>query len=192
MAEAATEQQYPARTASLGRSSYGDYQTRKKRARRRLPWLIPAMVIITAVAVAASMLRGDGNSSHVPVVDGLSLQQAEQHITQAGLRYTTRGESSQAPKGYVINTDPDNGASIAKSGSVTIYYSGAEVPLVLRTNYLTAEKTLQKAGFKVNAQPQGESVITLNPGTVWAQSPPDGSLELWGATVTINYTPIAG
>ena len=80
-------QQYPPRTGAFGAQNYGDdggYQPpRKSWARRWLPWLIPAAVIIAVIAVAASMLTSGGKTYFVPSVDGQS-QQAARHADEAG------------------------------------------------------------------------------------------------------------
>jgi serine/threonine-protein kinase len=109
-------QNYPPRTGGFEPATYGGSggypPQRKSWSRRWLPWLIPAVVIIAIVAVVVSLMSGGGKTYFVPTVNGSSLAQAEAQVRQQGLTYTVQPKpSSTVPKGYVIDTNPANGAA---------------------------------------------------------------------------------
>jgi eukaryotic-like serine/threonine-protein kinase len=183
--------QYPQRTGSFdGYGDGGGYPPRKSWARRWLPWLIPLVVIIAAIAVAAALLMNNGKTNYVPSVNGESLQQAEAQITQAGLTYTAVGQGSQTvPKNQVITTNPANGSSVTSGEQVTIYYSTGvgKVSVPNFTSNQTSENAavaqLTKLGLNPNIEADNGS--TLPQGTVAKQSPAPGTSVNPGATVTL-------
>jgi eukaryotic-like serine/threonine-protein kinase len=160
----------------------------KSWARRWLPWLIPAAVIIAVIAVAASMLLNHGKTYYVPSVDGLSLQQAESQMQAAGLNYTTNTvPSSTVAKGDVVSTNPPNGQSVPQNTTVTINVSGGvgqiTVPNVVGQSQNDATNILEKAGL--NVQPQSDPNSTKPKGTVTSENPPAGTQAAPNQTVTI-------
>src|SRR5438445_100011 len=72
-------QNYPPRTGGFDPATHGGGgypPQRKSWARRWLPWLIPAAVIIAVVAVVVSLMNSGGKSYFVPTVNNLPLAQA--------------------------------------------------------------------------------------------------------------------
>jgi eukaryotic-like serine/threonine-protein kinase len=182
-------QNYPPRTGAFDPATYGGggYPPRKSWARRWLPWLIPAAVIIAVVAVVLSMMNS-GKTYFVPTVNTLPLAQAEAQIRQAGLTYTVQRQSSATvQKGYVIDTNPTNGAAASPTTPVTIFVSAGEakvtVPDVTGKQSNDATTQLQKLGLVVN--PQQDPNSTAPQGTVDRQDPPGNTSVAPGSTVTI-------
>jgi eukaryotic-like serine/threonine-protein kinase len=181
----------PSRTGSFDR--YGDgggYPPQKSWARRWLPWLIPLVVIIAAIAVAAALLTSHGKSYYVPSVDGESLQTAESQVTQAGLTYKAVGQGSQSvPKNEVITTNPANGSSVPSGSQVTIYYSTGvgKVTVPDFTSSQTSENDAVSQLTKLGLNPtiKSDTSSTLPQGTVAKQSPPGGTQVNPGTTVTL-------
>ena len=129
-------QQYPPRTGGFEPATYGGSggypPQRKSWARRWLPWLIPAVVIIAVVAVVVSLMNSGGKTYFVPTVNGMPLAQAEAQIRQAGLTYTVRRRAApRSRKGYVIDTNPANGAAASPTTPVTIYVSAGEAKVTV-------------------------------------------------------------
>jgi hypothetical protein len=127
----------------------------------------------------------------VPPVDGLTLQQAEAQITQAGLTYTTvPQDNATTPKNQVISTNPANGQSAPADSSVTIYYSTGLGPLTLQDytgqqgNAVQAQ--LEQDGLKVTIQTDAAS--TAPSGQVISQSPAAGTRASPGGTVTLTVS----
>jgi serine/threonine-protein kinase len=189
-----TGHQYPARTGGFGAQGYGGgdggYPPQGKSwARRWLPWLIPAAVIIAVIAVAASLLGSNGKTYFVPEVDGQTQAAAVAQLRQAGLtNYTVVVQSNgTVPKGTVISTNPANGSSVSQNALVTVYVSGGvgtvSVPGVVNQNQAAAITALQKANLNYNIKSDPTSAATA--GTVTKQDPAAGSQLAPGSTVTI-------
>jgi beta-lactam-binding protein with PASTA domain/tRNA A-37 threonylcarbamoyl transferase component Bud32 len=199
MAGAATGmQQYPPRTGAFGAQNYGDDggypPQRKSWARRWLPWLIPAAVIIAVIAVAASMLTSNGKTYSVPEIDGQTQAQAVVAMRQAGLdnyQFVQQSNGSVA-KGTVISTNPTNGQNVSSPTTpVTIYVSAGvgkiTVPGVVNLSQNAATAQLTKDNLNVNVQPDPTS--TAAQGTVTKQNPIAGTQVNPGQTVTIYVSP---
>ena len=166
-------------------NGYGDYdgggeEPRRSWARRWLPWLIPLLVVIGAVIAAALLLTSNGSSAYVPQVDNLPQAQAVAAIKTAGLvPQVVMKDSSSVQKGYVIDTNPPNGNSIAKGGTVTVYVSSGaqkiQVPNVTGMQSAAAQQKLASVGLNnVTTQPDAQS--TLPQGEVDHMSPQQGTL----------------
>jgi eukaryotic-like serine/threonine-protein kinase len=182
-------QGYPPRTGGFDPATYGGgYPPRKSWARRWLPWLIPAAVIIAVVAVVVSLMNSGGKTYFVPTVNNLPLAQAEAQIRQAGLTYTIQQQSSATvQKGLVIDTNPTNGAAASPTTPVTIFVSAGQakvtVPDVTGKQVNDAQTQLQKLGLVVNQQQDPNS--TAPQGTVDKQDPAGNSVVAPGSTVTL-------
>jgi eukaryotic-like serine/threonine-protein kinase len=185
-------QQYPPRTGGFDPATYGGPggypPQRKSWARRWLPWLIPAVVIIAIVAVVVSLMNSGGKTYFVPTVNGQTLTQAEAQIRQAGLTYTVQPKTSATVrKGIVIDTNPGNGLAASPNTPVTIFVSAGEskvtVPSVTGKQASDATTQLQQLGLVVN--PQQDPNSTAAKGTVDKQDPPANSSVAPGSTVTI-------
>ena len=167
-------------------NGYGDYdggggeEPRRSWARRWLPWLIPLLVVIGAVIAAALLLTSNGSSAYVPQVNGEPQAQAVAQIKSAGLvPQVVMKNSSSVQKGYVIDTNPPNGNSIAKGGTVTVYVSSGaqkvQVPNVTGMQSAAAQQKLASVGLNnVTTQPDAQS--TLPQGEVDHMSPQQGTL----------------
>jgi len=166
-------------------NGYGDYdggggeEPRRSWARRWLPWLIPLLVVIGAVIAAALLLTSNGSSAYVPQVNGEPATQAVSQIKAAGLvPQVVDKPSSSVQKNYVIDTNPPNGNSIAKGGTVTLYVSSGaskiQVPNVTGMQSAAAQQKLASVGLNnVTTQPDAQS--TLPQGEVDHMSPQQGS-----------------
>jgi eukaryotic-like serine/threonine-protein kinase len=167
-------------------NGYGGYdggggeEPRRSWARRWLPWLIPLLVVIGAVIAAALLLTSNGSSAYVPQVNGEPQAQAVAQIKSVGLvPQVVDKDSSSVQKGYVIDTNPANGNSIAKGGTVTVYVSSGaqkiQVPNVTGMQSAAAQQKLASVGLNnVNTQPDAQS--TLPQGEVDHMSPQQGTL----------------
>jgi eukaryotic-like serine/threonine-protein kinase len=186
-------QQYPPRTGGFEPGTYGGGYPpeRKSWARRWLPWLIPAAVIIAIVAVVLSLMKGGGQTIFVPSVEGKPLAAAQAAISAQGLTSTVVQQNNDTvPKGTVIKTDPAGGQSIPAHGNVTIYVSaGAQkikVPNVTNQQQDAAVAALQKAGLNYSIQQDQASTAPAN--TVTKQNPPPNAEVDPGTTVTITVS----
>src|SRR4051794_7983172 len=123
----------------------------------------------------------------VPNVVGQDKDVAEGTLEDLGLNVTPTFVNSASPKDEVVSQSPGGGATVDKGSRVTITVSKGpekvEVPNVVGQDKADARATLTDAGFKVKVVEQ-ESAGQPE-GTVLRQSPPSGSKEDKGSSVTI-------
>ncbi|HEX3716198.1 MAG TPA: Stk1 family PASTA domain-containing Ser/Thr kinase [Trebonia sp.] len=149
-------------------------------ARRWLPWLISGLVVLAAIIVAVILLHGSGGSSaFVPQVNGEPWLQAQAQIKAAGLVPVEQKQASTGTKsGLVISTNPDNGNSVAKGGTVTVYVStgiaNITLPNLQGSQSAAAQTQLKNLGF-TNVQEVADATSTAPNGTVDHTSPSPGS-----------------
>jgi serine/threonine-protein kinase len=125
----------------------------------------------------------------VPKLTGLSQDDAEAQLKDAGLTSkVTEQESSQDP-GTVLSQDPAAGATVDKGATVNLVVAKArpQVPDVSTDNptQADAEKELQAAGFKVKVKQDATAPPEFE-GLVVKQDPAPGEQRSTGATVTIT------
>ena len=165
-------------------TGYGDYdggdtEPPRSWARRWLPWLIPALVVIGVIVAAAMLLTSNGKSYYVPQVDGLPQAQAVAQIKSAGLVPSVVPQhSSTVQQGLVIRTSPPNGNSISKGGTVIVYVSSGaakiQVPNVTGMQQAAAQQKLASVGLNnVTTQPDAQS--TQPQGQVDHMTPAGGT-----------------
>jgi len=136
----------------------------------------------------------------VKVPDFISTQTSENDavsaLTKLGLNPNIKADdNSTLPQGTVTKQSPPPGTEVNPGQTVTLWVSGGgtKVPSVIGdASYLTAEQTLQNAGFQVVPQAQAApSDQPVNPGEVWNQTPGGGTLQPAGTKITIFYQPQA-
>ncbi|WP_113702103.1 Stk1 family PASTA domain-containing Ser/Thr kinase [Nonomuraea lactucae] len=123
----------------------------------------------------------------VKVPDGLigvTPEEANQILEDAGLSGTVKTKLSTKPQGKVMETDPKAGEEIEKDGVVTLYVPKelAEVRSVIGLTQQDATKLLKSSGFKVKVVPQASDQPE---GTVIQQNPGEGTKVNPGTTITI-------
>ena len=112
-------------------------------------WIAGAALVLAVVGGVAYAILGGGNSGNaVPTVNGLTVKQAEQEITKAGLKSTVvKQPSATVPKGIVINTSPQNGNIVAAGTLVKLIVSSGpkmvKVPDVKGQSQTSAENILR-------------------------------------------------
>jgi eukaryotic-like serine/threonine-protein kinase len=167
----------------------------EEKERRWLPivlWIAGILLVLGVVGGVAYAILGGGSSHAVPQVNGLSLTQAEQEVTQSGLKYTVHKESSATvPTDHVISTSPPNGNVVPAGSTVALFVSTGpkmvKVPPVKHDSVNQATATLKAAGFQVSVQTDSNS--NGQPGTVVKQDPSAGTKAKFGSVVTIFVPP---
>jgi beta-lactam-binding protein with PASTA domain/tRNA A-37 threonylcarbamoyl transferase component Bud32 len=160
--------------------------------RRWIPWVIAGVVVIAAVVVALILVNGSsGPSASVPLVDGLSYSQAASQITAAGLHPVENKEASLSVKsGFVINTNPVNGNSVAKNSTVTVNVStgpaSISLPNLQGTPVATAMAKLSSMGFS-NVSQVADQQSTLPSGEVDHTNPGPGNYPA-NQAITLFYS----
>ena len=136
--------------------------------------------------VTITVSSGPGEAS-VPVVQGLSADDAVERLGDAGFKSEQRRQFSDTVRaGRVIETAPSEGSIVRKGTTVTLVVSrGTEqvaVPDVVGRPRQEAEATLQDAGLQVSVS---EEESEEAPGTVLRQDPAGGARVAKGRTVTL-------
>jgi serine/threonine-protein kinase len=123
----------------------------------------------------------------VPKVVGETLSQASADLHALGFNVNPTYVDDAAPQNQVISQDPKPGDQAPKKSTVDVKVSNGppqvDVPDVTGQSQDQATQTLQKAGFKVTAQPTDVADPTQD-GIVQSQDPAGGQAAK-GSTVTI-------
>ncbi|TYB51775.1 Stk1 family PASTA domain-containing Ser/Thr kinase [Nonomuraea sp. PA05] len=115
---------------------------------------------------------------------GMSQEDAEKVLDEAGLSGVIKTRNSSKPQGTVVATDPKAGTEIEEGGSVTLFVPKAlsEVPSVIGLTEADAKSALTGAGFKAKVVRQADPAPE---GTVVQQNPGEGEKFTSGTTITI-------
>jgi serine/threonine-protein kinase len=127
----------------------------------------------------------------VPVLQGLSLTQAEAKLTAAKLRLGRASEQpSTKPEDEVLSSDPTAGEEVAEGTQVAVTISSGqvEVPAVVGRPRADAEAALAAQGLRADVRPRADG--SGEAGTVVEQAPRAGTLASQGDPV-ILYVAVA-
>lgn len=176
-----------------GRPARGGDRNRAGRQRTRMGcaiWLIIALVATLGMGLGAWWL-GSGRYGEVPSISGMTEQQAESVVTEAGFEPVTREQYHDVvPKSQVIGTDPATGERVVKGEPVTVLVSLGRptVPALpadrsaSRYSTLLSERTLvEKTGDPVYSD-------TVPEGAVVMTSPSPGETVTVGSSVTVHLS----
>jgi eukaryotic-like serine/threonine-protein kinase len=175
---------------------YYDYEDEPRR-RNVWPWIVAALLVIGAIAGAwyvYNQIQSELSARTpvaVPLLVGMGEEQAKAELDSRHLQYDVEeGASSDQPKGYVFQQEPEEGQKIdPQTGVVTIWVSTGpamtEVPDVRGKNVAEAVQLLNDKKLKANAV---EINSSADPGTVTAQKPGPGEEVEEGTTVRINVS----
>jgi serine/threonine-protein kinase len=125
----------------------------------------------------------------VPKLVGLTLDDAEDAMDEAGLKLKPSGEeySETAPKGEVLTQFPPRGRELFRGDEVSVTVSKGrrpiEIPDVVDMSTDAAQAELEALGFTVNVQALVPGSVTLN--RVSSTSPGGGEYAYLGDTIII-------
>lgn len=141
----------------------------------------------TTVTLATS--RGQ-LEAQVPGVIGLTRQQAEAALTNAGIQLGDVGQrESSAPRGEVIAVEPTAGTTLQLPAAVRIVVSSGpsqlEMPDVVGQSYAQARVFLEQVGLRPE-QPTYDPDSYMPEFTVLSQSPEAGAMVSPGARVSLR------
>ncbi len=125
----------------------------------------------------------------VPSVIGMTPEDARVRLESRDLKLQVAGQahSSTVPEGRILRQQPEAGASVAPSSTVSVTVSlGPElvvVPRVVEWAYDEAEQALEKLGLDV--EKREEFALQTPPGVVMRQEPAPGTRVLPGTKVTL-------
>jgi len=123
----------------------------------------------------------------VPNVVGLSLDEASQTLTDAGLKVgDTSPKPSSKDRNQVLKVDPAVGEQVADGSTVDLTFASGnnKVPDVTGDTVDQAQAELENAGFQLGKQTEQESA-SQDPGTVISQSVAGGQTARLGSNVNV-------
>ena len=134
------------------------------------------------------VISGGRGEVPVPATQGLSQDDAEDAVRDAGLKVKTKQAfSDTVPEGQVISSSPAAGESLTKGHTVTLTVSqgsaGVAVPKLTGLQQAAAEEQLRAAELKAEVIEEQSSKPA---GTVIKQDPAAGASVEKGATVQIT------
>jgi beta-lactam-binding protein with PASTA domain len=149
------------------------------------------IVLLAVITGLGAWLYGSTHYQSMPDLGGLSQTQAEQALTNDGLKYTVaRASSTTVDSGDVISTKPGSGRPVANGGTVTLNIStgpaSVSVPNVQGLSQSAATGQLQSAGFVVLASSTTQGSSTVAAGDVISYTP-TGTQEQ-GTTITLTLS----
>ena len=172
------------------------------RTQRRPPaiWIwsgiVAVVVIVVAVMYWAFNLQPNdtmpSNAREVPVLTGMTYEQAVDELQQLTLPATRVDETSDTvPAGEVIRTDPPSGEVVPTSTPITVYVSTGKVPVAVPdvTNMPLdqAKAALEAAGLASGVENRESSALV--PGdTVLGTSPEAGAQVPSGSAVDLRIS----
>ncbi len=127
----------------------------------------------------------------VPSVIGLTADEAEATLTEAGLEFTTNTDDSAAPEGEVIAQAPPAGTDVNSGSTVTITLASGSnaVPSVIGKTAEEAKAMLEEAGFVAEITEVEDP--TLDAGATPAatqQNPEPSTVTTVGTKVTVTIS----
>ena len=161
--------------------------------RRWVAWVIAAVVVLAAIIAAFFVIHGSGSSgsTYVPSsLNGEPYGTAAAQITAAGLKPNeTKQTDASVATGLVIKTNPGEGSSIAKGGTVDVYVSEGAGTITLPTDLdgqpaAAVQAQLNGLGF-TNVQEQTDATSQQPSGDVDHVNPPAGQKYAPNTPITL-------
>jgi serine/threonine-protein kinase len=164
---------------------------RQPKKKNMLPWIILlslAAILLGYFAYSAASIQNLFKIS-VPNVEGKKLADAQNILTEKGLKFSISRESSdEVPEDQIISQDPPPDSLVLKGASIKLVVSTGEplieVPDVRGLNQLAAGQALGKEGLSVGDISYGESQ-QYQKDEVMDQWPRSGKKVKSGSTVNL-------
>ena len=165
--------------------------------RRRPQSLVPALLIILALAlgaIAAAWYFTQSDSSSVPAVEGLVLNDAVSRVEDEGFRADIINEPNDAQAGTVFRQNPSAGTDLEEGSSVQLFSSegpaDVTIPNAVGVTETEARDRLAAVGLTANVVKVFSDDAPTN--QVIAQSPAAGSQAAKGSAVRLNVSKGSG
>ncbi len=155
-------------------------------------WGAVAALLVALVVTAVIIVTwgGPGELGAVPNVVGLSLEEAERTLSDAGFKMENGGTrpSADVAENLVGDQAPEAGTPMRKGQSVTVYISSGggpvQIPVVVGLDRYTAIDKLEALGLEVLVEEEPTD-DTAKVNYVQRQEPASGNIVDPGTTVTI-------
>jgi serine/threonine-protein kinase len=166
---------------------------RRRRSRDPIAIALGVLLLLLAAGAVTWYFLAQEDTTPVPGVEGLQVDQAVVQLEEDGFRVSIATEASDAAPGTVFAQDPGAGADADEGSTVAIRVSAGPdtiaVPNAVGLPEAEARDRLVGAGFQVEST---EVFAEREPGTVTAQSPSAGAEAERGATVAIDVSKGSG
>ncbi|HET9173638.1 MAG TPA: Stk1 family PASTA domain-containing Ser/Thr kinase [Actinospica sp.] len=162
----------------------------RRRSYRGLVIFLVIVVLAAAIGFGA-WLWGSTHYQSMPDLTGLAQNQAEQALTNDGLKYTVKQASSTTVgSGEVISTDPGSNQPVSNGSTVTLTVSTGPgqvtVPSVTGMTQSDATTRLKNAGFNVSVASTTQPSSSVPAGDVASYSP--SGTQTQGTTITLTIS----
>jgi eukaryotic-like serine/threonine-protein kinase len=149
------------------------------------------VVVLAVITGLGAWLYGSTHYQSMPDLGGLSQSQAEQALTNDGLKYKVAdAASTTVGSGDVVSTSPGSGRPVADGGTVTLNISSGPaevgVPSVQGLSQSAATSKLQSAGFVVSVSSTTQASSSVASGDVASYSPTGTQTQ--GTTITLTIS----
>ena len=157
-----------------------DDEEAEGREPRRWPFVLAALLVLSAIAGVGGWWLAVGRYTHAPSVLRLTYAQAADKLDGAGLhaQQGTKVYSATISPGLVVSQDPGSGERVHRGATVTLHLSlgpeNVDVPDVSGKKAHAATVVLRKANIKVTRQDQEYSSI-VPAGRVISTNPKAGT-----------------
>ena len=155
--------------------------------RRWVPWAVAAGIVAVVIGLIVLLLTLRPEKTPVPNVVGTQLDAASTVLHNRGFEVQVQRVLNPAPKDRVLREDPQPGTKVNEGSTIALTVSDgpgqAAVPDVSGRSQGQARTTLEKAGFRVEAQREPSDAVPA--GQVTRTVPPGGSLADRGSTVKL-------
>ena len=165
------------------------HERRRRMSGDRIALLLLLLALLVAGGVGAWWYFTQEDTTSVPTVEGLTVDQAVARLAEQELRSDIATQPSEAQEGTVFQQDPAAGTEVDEGSTVRLLVSGGPqstpVPNAVGLPESQARDRLVDAGFQVRTR---DVFAQDEPGTVVAQEPAAGAEAAEGETVTINVS----
>ena len=160
--------------------------------KRRRSGLVPALLIVLAIAlaaIAAAWYFGQSDTASVPSVTGLPLDAAVTRLEDDGFKADIVSQPNEAAQGIVFQQSPGAGSEQDKGSDVQLLVSKGPaevtVPNTVGVPETEARDRLATAGLKASVV---EVFSSSEIGNVIAQDPAAGGKAATGSEVRLNVS----
>lgn len=159
-------------------------------------WLAIAALLLGAVGVVSYNLftdTGESASVAIPQVEGMTADQAQKMLEDAGFVVDRRDEPHpDIPRNFVIGTEPTFGSGLPEGSTVVLKVSSGreitDVPDVRDKPAEEARRLLEEAGLQVDPVLREEASPDIQRGHVIDQSPSAGAQVSKGTRVNLTVS----
>lgn len=165
-----------------------------KKKKRKWPWVVLVLFLIALIAGGAVLISRP-KEVEVPDLEGLTLEEAENELTEQNLVLgeVTEQNNEEIEEGLIIRSDPSSGSVLREDAGVDLFISSGREPFDIEDYenevYEDIRAELTTLGFTVESEE--ESSDTIEAGNIISQDIEPGE-EVIPSDTTITLTVSTG